>query len=961
MGSVMKRIIIGFVITWIVIFIGLWIGARVYLDPELKKQIELRGTDALGGPVRVNSVKTQLLPFEFVLNQLSFSSPERKLNGTIDEVRLSANIPKILFKKFDLDLKLVRPVIELGLSEKPPAEKDQLKEESLTTVILPKFSESPYSISALLSVISGQIKIKQNERVIALNDLTVGLNIPDLTSQWSLKTGFDLEVNQPKFHLPIFLETKFKITDQMLDVSKSKLVLAGVDIDFEGQSNIQNFEQNWKLFSHIPQLETLKSPVDTGCVHLKSGSVNLKIDVGTKPHFEQPTASGSISLQKVKTQLKCQTEQAATEGSAVISSEVAFNYGDENLSISKLKLDADFSDLKIQSQDLFLKTAGIPMFVTADGAIHNDILLLKTANLQLERLKIQARGSIATKPTGNSDFGIELPPTRLEGFEKFIPLMKGNPLSGEVEVRSKVSGVLMSPDSLNIEIAPLKARQVKAQLAWESSDKKMSVKGPISADIDLQLKSKGRQLQEGRARLQTDLGGLSVITDQMKKTANQPLSLSLYALQKGQSLEFTKSQAQLPGGIVQVAGRLSEFSKPQFNFQLSTQKLVLSPLLKMLPKASPYTISGQAKGRIQIKGSYDLVGGIEKSPIIVFGELETLFDQIIVPERKSTHPAASTHGKANEKVPPPEPMFPLWPLYQKLNLSIKNRITALTYGSLVVKGASTSHAIRNGILSSDGQIQSIFGGRLILKSSHYPLLIPAPRTSFSGVAQGIQLAQVVEWLSKDWKNLVSGSASGEVEFKMAHPSRPDFVKTSEGRGTLKVKDGFLSTLQFDKLVNEKLAKIPGIGQSANLHTKGATADISAVFSLKDGNLNFAPLQAVTPERNELIGRGWVSALDKTCELQSDIFLSNPPVRGSIREANSDASGRLKVPVVIKGSVFSPEVDITGTTVKTLLENTARYEGEKLKKKLSLETQKQGEDLGKKLKEEAEKKFKNLFK
>lgn len=955
----MKKFLIGFFVTWTILFALLWVGARFYLDPELKKQIELRGSETLGGPVRVSSVQTRFFPIELVLTDLSFSQPEKGIKGQVQQARVGVSLTSLLIKKINVDLKLTSPEIELQVSHK---EKSKQADEVITTIVLPDLEKAPYSVSALLSVISGQVKIKQNERTIVLSDLTLGLNIPDLTSPWTLKTGFDLEVNQPKFHLPIFLETKFKMTDEILEVTKSKLVLAGVDVDFEGQTNIQNFEQNWKLFSRIPQIETLKSPVDTGCVQLKSGSVDLRIDAGTKPHFAKPFAAGSILLQKVTAQLKCQTEKAVADGSTAISSEVAFNFNEENLSVAKLKLDADLSNLKIQSQDLFLKAAGVPLRILTEGSVHNGILLVKSASLQLERLKMQAKGAVATKPTGNSDFEVELPSTRLEGFEKFIPLLKGNPISGEVEIRSKVSGVLTNPDSLNIELAPLRARQLKTHLDWESVDKKISIKGPISADIDLQLKSRGRQLQEGQARIQSNLSALSIMTDQMKKPVNQPLSLNLNAFQKGQSLEFTRSQAELPGGIVQIGGRLSEFSKPQFNFQLSTQKLVLSPLLKMIPMASPYTISGQTKGSIQIKGRYDLVGGMEKSPIAISGNLETLFDQIVVPEKKSAAAGVPSQGKTNEKsLPQREPMFPPWPLYQNLNLHVKNRITTLTYGTLVVRGVVTSHTIRNGILSSVGQIQSIFGGKLILKSSHYPLLIPAPTTSFSGATQGVQLAQAVEWLSKDWKNLIRGSASGEVEFKMAHPSRPDFIKASEGRGTLKVKDGFLSTLQFDKLANEKLSKIPGVGQSANISTKGATADISAVFSLKDGRLNFSPLQAITPERNEMIARGWVSALDKTCDLQSDIFLANPPVQGSIREANSDATGRLKVPVIIKGSVFSPEVDITGATVKALLENTARYEGEKLKQKFSQKTQKQAEDLGKKIKEEAEKKFKNLFK
>jgi hypothetical protein len=263
---------------------------------------------------------------------------------------------------------------------------------------------------------------------------------------------------------------------------------------------------------------------------------------------------------------------------------------------------------------------------------------------------------------------------------------------------------------------------------------------------------------------------------------------------------------------------------------------------------------------------------------------------------------------------------------------------------------------------SSGSIHTIFSGQIYLKDSSISLIEKSPTLTFSGTAQGIQIGQAVAWVSPEWKDLMRGAASGGFTFKIIHRSIKDYLQQSSGEGNFQIKNGFLSTLSFDQMANEKISKIPGLSSRSDLkiNSKGAAGDMLGVFSLGSGKMNFPRFEILTPEKNEMKAKGWV-ALDKTLDMTADLYLSDPPVKGSVREANSDATGRLIVPAKISGGVFSPSIDITNDTVKIMLEKTAKLEGARLQQKATQEVQKQGQKAAEDLKKEAEKKLKGLFK
>jgi hypothetical protein len=264
-------------------------------------------------------------------------------------------------------------------------------------------------------------------------------------------------------------------------------------------------------------------------------------------------------------------------------------------------------------------------------------------------------------------------------------------------------------------------------------------------------------------------------------------------------------------------------------------------------------------------------------------------------------------------------------------------------------------------MTTTGQIAQIFDGSVNLKTFTYPLLVKAPTFTMSGSFKDINLDKSITWFSKEYKEMVRGSGTGDFQFSVPDRSRKDFFEKLEGDGNAKVKNGFLSTLKFDDLANEKLSKVPGLGKGQKVSTKGAAADLDTRFVIKDGRLNVDPLHVLTPERNEMQSKGWITLKEKTCDLEATLFLANSPVGGSILEANTDGQGRLKVPVHIRGSVFSPDLSIASEVIQALLTNAAKLEGEKLKKRLTGQGEAKVKEVGEQLKQEAEKKLKELFK
>ncbi len=956
----MKRLMI-VLTTWIITIGIIIIAVRLFLDPKLKEIIETKGSVAINGTLQVGNVSSQFWPMGLRLSHVlvSRSVPGvSKTNLKIESVIIDVDAFQLIKKIAALRIKILKPQViheSLAIAAATPQ-----TTYVTTTVNVPADSLAQFFELALnLAVQDGRIEYKSPTQNLVVEDFNFLLDMPTLKSEWKTKLGADIIYGAYK--VPVFIEGVLKSEGELLKFSKIKTNVSGIDIFLTGDVNIQSYATKLQAETRIPQIEALHAPIDTGCAKIKSGGLDIKINVAAAELFTSLAIDGQVKIQKLKAELiKCNLQSAQLNGPADLESEVLFKYG-KTLSFEKLKLQADLSNLDIKYQELFKKQAQKILQLEVDLTQTGDKFYLRTANMVLDKFRMKAKGMLSYLPGTASDFEVDLAKTNLKGLEELFPILASQPVEGDVELATRVRGDLNRPTDLNVDLNPITLQNIKAAVAWQNADKTMSIKGPIALNLQGNLKVQGTQLQSAHLNANINLNKLNITSPFFVKSDQNILSLDFDSEQSQNKIFIRRGSVLLPGGTIWLTGTVASPQQPVLNLFFKTQKFRLDPLLRMIPAMKAYKISGTTDANLTLGGQYDFAMGIEKSPLNMKGKVSLFLDEVV--STPKAPPAPVKAGSTSIATPTSsEPFLSPWPIYKNSNIQIVSNIKNIKYGDLYIRGVNTTHSFIGGRLLSSGTIQSLFGGRLQLQSSSYNMIERAPTLDFSGRAENLQIGQAVTWVSPAWKDLVRGSANGSFQFTIVHPSVMDYLKLSKGVGAAEIKNGFLSTLSFDQMANEKISKIPGLSSRSDikLNSKGATGDMSALFTLSDGKINFSKFVVLTPEKNEMRAKGWLD-LNKTLDMSADIYLSDPPVRGSVREANSDPTGRLMLPIKISGNIFSPSIDVTNDTIKVLLEKTARLEAAKLQKKASQEIQKQGQKLGNDLKKEAEKKLKDLFK
>jgi hypothetical protein len=316
---------------------------------------------------------------------------------------------------------------------------------------------------------------------------------------------------------------------------------------------------------------------------------------------------------------------------------------------------------------------------------------------------------------------------------------------------------------------------------------------------------------------------------------------------------------------------------------------------------------------------------------------------------------AAKDGEKNEKAPnvtKAESALPRWPITENLQLTTQFKVGKLQYNDLAASGLEWTGTISKGFLRGRARIQNAFGGKSSAEKIEVNLFESEPTSHLTVTTAGTDIGRLVAWVSPKWKGLVGGQATGTATLMVPYPARSDFIENTKASGHIKIVNGSLSTLQFDKTVNEKLAAIPGVGKKKIVNSKGASGNIDSEFNFSDGQLELKTLNVLTPEKNELDGSGYVK-LDQTMDLKGQVVLTNAQVMPAVLEHNSDGHGRLKLAVHFDGNVFKPETHLLDTTLKQLIANTASGEVTKFKKQVVKEGQQ-------KLIDEGRKKLQNLF-
>lgn len=932
----------------------IWIGTTFFLDPMIKQWIEENGSEAFSGQVTVQKVRSLLFPLKVDLYGVSINKTNDigdKIKISIDSASATLDTQKALQKNYAFDIKITKPIMQLTQNPKPKPPKPLQRSIPFANVYSAlEQTDATTPLSLKLNVENGSFLFFGTEQTFEATQISFDLNIPALKSEWSVLSSGELDFKNYNLKIPFSANAGVSLNSNILQIKNSNLTFAGIDSHVNGDFNIDTKMQNWHLSLKAPQIESLKAPFNLACMRLATGSLDLESKITKSLTW---TASGHVLAQKVSGQTKCQIKDAIINGPFTFNSDISFNWND-NLSFDKFLIQADLSNLDIKYKNLFSKPLKKTFALNINGSINNKVFILNAARIQLDQMSINSQGTLNFNSGNPSNITASLNKSSLTGTEELFPLLKGFPVQGYLEFSSQIKGDLTRPDSLSIEINPFVAQNVRTNVTWKSDDESSSINGPLLMNLKGVLKSTGVQLQQADILANLDLTNISLKTQSFNKPQRAPLKFDLLAQQIQNKIYVKKGTLKLPGGEIFMSGNLSNIFSPLLDLQFKAQNLQLQELLKLNPVTAQYKLSGKTTAQFKLLGHYNFKDGIEKSPLTLSGSASTHIQNINIQSKRISNVTDTKPDK-------PEPLAPNWPLVKNMNLNLNFNIDSVKYDDLPINGIQSHLQISNGMLNSKGSIKSLFGGNIFLKKLSVSLLNTQPTTDISAKVQNMQMQNAMNWLFPQGKDLISGSANGDFIFKVAHPNSSNFISTTSGSGSFKIKNGFLSTLPIDQLVNDKLSKIPILTQQNHykINTKGMRGNIDGAFKYAEGKIYFSSFHILTPEKNELTGSGWVSA-DKTLDINSKVFLTNVPIKGSVFEANSDSQKRFILPIHIKGGILSPEIDITQDTINILVQNTARYEGNKLKHQVTNDVLKKANELKDELQKKAGDQFKKIF-
>lgn len=1002
-----------------VAFVGAWLYAQFYLEPYLKRTIEEKGTEALATPLSVDSVSVGLLPpFRITLNHVRAQLSKPTASVDLQTVTVRAHLglgvlsPGANLGRFDIIVD--KPTISVILPREtenaqaeapaiPPTSQGESGENPFDTI--PRDFEAKLDIrDATLDIsfasphpeeksasqtdqATETSKDAEQFRAVRLSPLDLTLLVSGKSAPLTLKLDTTAAVSWDglRLRLPIKSESRFTYDGKRIQVANSRGDLAGLIFDAQGsQSLTAPASGQWSLKIDIADIGKLPVPPSFLPNGTFSGKVRALLNA-SQVEGRPWNATGSMTVERFRGESVFSADAARAAGvvTADLAAEMTYSgksveaTAPADIRLPKLQARINLDDAEITYAKTFNKPRGIPLNLYVDAIGDPNELTIRDTRLAFAGMNARAQGRVAMPgaegPGASSNLRVEISRTSLTGWERYFPPLAQAPVRGFVELKGSLSGDLQQPEKLEIELAPLELREVQGRVQWTSEDRTKSVSGPIDIDTRAHLKVKGQNLIGAVIDARADLTRAAIrMNDTFVKRANQPLRMNLKAEKRGEVLELRPSSLDLGSSRVSLSGSVRELQRPKLGLKFSAPKLVLTEWSEMLPSMREILPSGTAAVNGELDGTFDFQLGMQKSPLRA--KLDVKADIPKYAYKAQPTPATSLATKSTASGPgaPLEPLLPDWPVLRNSEFKTDIRVVSLQFNELPIQNIHATNTISRGVLAGSVRVGKIFGGEILLSDLRTDLKQTQPDIALQTRFRTIDANAAMTWISKDWKDLVKGSASGQVSANLAHPSRPDFVERAKAAGDVTITNAFVSTMQLDQLANDALARIPGLSATAlggnKINSKGVAADARLAFEWSNNQAQIKNFVFLTPENNQISASGTVN-LNKNIHLTGTAFLATAPVKGSVREANSDAAGRFMIPIEIKGNLLRPQASFAQASVEGVLKNTANLEIKKAqgklnerleqeKKKVEKKAQDEVKKLGEKLKQEG---LKGLFK
>ena len=935
-----KIFVAGFVSFWLLGVVGLTIFFKVYLDDMAKAEIEKRGSAALGAPLKIEKFTIGMVPsLNARATGVTFSYPAQSLTGKAQQARvtLGASLLQIIqggaLGVVTVELDSPRISVEKAESVGVPTASGK---DGQGPVIIPL--EFDRDVGLRFEIKNGNLDYlkvagKNPAADLTLEGLNVTAQIPNLRKMdgdFKFACATVYKQDTLAFRFPIKLATKVKLQDDTVTLTDAAGEFFGLSFKANGWQQIRSGRADWKLTGLIPELSALPIPPSFLPQGKWSGKLSSAIDATSLSRDKGWNVHAQLDASQIRGTTHFESHGTVLDGS--LAGNASFDVTASMLAdrTYEIKLNkgyaaADLGGMEINNPGLFKKPKTTPFVFYFLGAGNQKSIHLEKFDLKFANLAAHATGDLSLEPGKMTSLTVVVDKTDLAGWEAFVAPLAGAAMKGSLQANLQVKGDLDKPETMSLGLAPLSLENFSATANWTSEDRKTSLTGPFRANALISLQAVGKDLRGANLKMNADLSGMRLWKDQtFDKRTNLPLLINVTGSQKEQQIELKASTISIGTSTINLTGQILNPQKPLLNLRMNAPSLNLVELASLSPKSSGVGLSGTANAIVDLQGTYDFKLGIEGSPLRVNASTNVRIPSYkMVRSKAAAVPATPT---TNPKAPAPaaEPLLPNWPIAKNSIVRSDIMISQLTYGDLPIQNLHINSVLNRGTIDGTVLIDQIFGGRLHVGRFRSNLAIALPDSVADIDYTNINMQSAATFASPEWKDLIKGAATGKMTAVIPYPSSPTFVDCIQSSGTIQIKNGFFSTVQVDKMINEKIAQIPGVGSQAPANSKGVTADITADYKLDKKVMTLSRFIFLTPEKNELRATGTLG-LDKSINLSGTAYLATAPVGGSVRSANSDTQGRFVIPLKLQGNLMKPEVSFAQETIAQLAKKTAETE------------------------------------
>lgn len=938
----------------------------------LKDQIEIKGSEALGLRISVEAIKMNAL-FPFFVRLQKVRAGDESLAFDIEEVSLK------LFPRYENDRIIVgvdflvrepQVVLQKRIEKKASSPGGGEKStESVSTWNQTIFGV-PLIVPLRVRVQGGQFKIFYDVlnylelKSVDLNFLGASVLNHDDPLELDVTAGLKVQHSPYALELPLAVSSKtLLVSSGSVETTDMKISLGGVESFVRGKTSLDSMSHAWKLTLNVPALEKLPVPAQFLPTGVWSGGVQGAVDfrqVGggdpeVRANFETKNLVGDVDFK---------TDDLRAKGRLRALLSWNLNYIKGEVSAPRVSVSVNSDDMALSKGSLFTKKPGQPLNFRLNGYVTKNVFVLNVLKATLDRIRLDAAGFVGMVQGKRSDLTLRIPKTSLRGLEKMFPPLAQQPAQGTLSLEARIAGdPFRGLEGMDIIAKPVRLSGFSTTLNYRDDKSKVYVIGPVRADVQAIVRSRGSKVENTTVQGGVDLSQLEVSYGKVfQKKMGSPLKLKVKIGNKGQNLTTSGSSLSIDKGALHVSGTLSGFADPRMRLQLSMKKLPIHQILKMTGHYEAYPMDGELGGEVSVRGQWQSAKGIEASPLVVSGELSSQIRHI----KYKTEPPVKGQDTPDIEVPKLKevpPVVPAWKIVESMNVGFKGTIGELSYEDLKMHGVSYKVRLQKGQLAATANVQKVFGGHLAVRSLKVPVLRSNPRVQVNALAKGVQLQSLLGFALPEYKKEAAGSISLQLDTSAEMPSSVRFVSSLKGLVSLTSPELTVRSLKLSEVINQSLRKIPKAKVSP-VKVEGFVGSVALIAAFADGSVKLNKLDIQSIKKDQLQLKGQMD-IEGGVNLRGAMSLAKPPMGGDIYLCNADKMGRFVVPIFVKGRWNQPSFSFASSTIEALVKKTltcqVRREKKKVQQKLDKELEGARESLTKDLENQAKDKLKGLFK